>query len=765
VTVLRPGEPGEFTLTPALVTYGSLSGLRGLAAQATNFYPLFFLIVGLMVLGLRLEDRNAWLLALLFAGFICGAPLFEGSINPHLRGLAVFYKVTFGGLAPGIFCYFFLTFPVPSPIDRRLPQLKSFLLSVSAAYSIPLGLACLLAGGLFPYYSLFGWVSRKPLAWPLILYTLGLDGLGFVSLVWNSVRPATAEARRKTRVIVWGTLVGFGPIFVIFTASVLANSPICEIPFWAFALGVISLALMPLSFAYAVVKHRVLEIPVLIKRSARYLLVQRGFVFLHVLLSIAVTAFFALVVSRLLASGARLPTPAGLTVGVIFGSALAITGIRIHKAVTQRIDRAFFRSSYDARQILESLSQKTRRATNCPALAGLLESEITQALHPTSLAVYLEGSDGLLSLQRERGQSELEPVVSPDAPLLQDAGRRGEPFEIPPAQARDGPVRSVFGSIQPECLVPLLGGDGHLTGVVVLGTRLSEEPYSREDKRLLASVANQAGIALESIRRGEEIAERIEAERRVAQEMEFAKQVQARLFPQKLPLLETLEYTRGCIQARQVGGDYYDFLELRPGRLALVLADVAGKGVSGALLMANLQANLRSQYAMALDDLPRLLESVNHLFYENTSDSSYATLFFADYNDSSRRLRYVSCGHLPALLLRASDSVQDRSHSQLAVEHLEPTRTVLGLFDKWECRVAEVQLAPDDTLVLYSDGVTEATSDEGAEFGEARLIDPLRTHCHLPVSSLLETIIATVQEYSGREQEDDITLIVARCRS
>ncbi len=211
-------------------------------------------------------------------------------------------------------------------------------------------------------------------------------------------------------------------------------------------------------------------------------------------------------------------------------------------------------------------------------------------------------------------------------------------------------------------------------------------------------------MALESIRRGEEIAERIETERRVAQEMEFAKQVQARLFPQKLPPLETLEYTGGCIQARQVGGDYYDFLELRPGRLALVLADIAGKGVSGALLMANLQANLRSQYAMALDDLPRLLESVNHLFYENTSDSSYATLFFADYNDSSRRLRYVNCGHLPPLLLRAGDSLQDRSYSQPAVEHLEPTCTVLGLFNQWECSVAEVQLTPGDTLVLYTDG-------------------------------------------------------------
>jgi len=305
-----------------------------------------------------------------------------------------------------------------------------------------------------------------------------------------------------------------------------------------------------------------------------------------------------------------------------------------------------------------------------------------------------------------------------------------------------------------ECLVPILGREGRLIGLIGLGPRLSEEPYSGEDKRLLASVANQAGMALENIRQGEEIAERIETGRRVAQEMEFARQVQARLFPQSLPKLATLEYTGVCIQARQVGGDYYDFLELRPGRLALVLADIAGKGVSGALLMANLQANLRSQYAIALEDLPRLLESVNHLFYENTSDSSYATLFFADYDDASRRMRYVNCGHLPPLLLRADGEL----------ERLTATATVLGLFEKWECSVAGVQLAAGDTLVVYTDGITEAESPEGQQFGESRLAETLRSQRNLVLDSLLETIVATVQKFSGREQADDITLVLARSR-
>jgi len=261
------------------------------------------------------------------------------------------------------------------------------------------------------------------------------------------------------------------------------------------------------------------------------------------------------------------------------------------------------------------------------------------------------------------------------------------------------------------------------------------------------------------------MAERMEADRRVAQEMEFARQVQARLFPQKLPAMKTLEYTGACIQARKVGGDYYDFLELGPGRLALVLADIAGKGVSGALLMANLQANLRSQYALAVGDLPRLLASVNRLFYENSDDASYATLFFADYDDSSRKLRYANCGHLPPIVLRhgggSPDQVSGISKTPKA-EWLRSTCTVMGLFEAWQCETAEVELAGGDMLVLYTDGVTEAVNADGEEFGESRLLDILASHSHLPVASILQAVVAAVQHFSGGEQQDDITLVIAR---
>ena len=250
------------------------------------------------------------------------------------------------------------------------------------------------------------------------------------------------------------------------------------------------------------------------------------------------------------------------------------------------------------------------------------------------------------------------------------------------------------------------------------------------------------------------LAEKSEAERRAAQELEIAKQVQARLFPQELPPLSTLEYGGVCIQARQVGGDYYDFLSLGRGRLGLVIGDIAGKGIAGALLMANLQANLRSQCAIALDQPQIFLRSVNQLFFRNTADSAYATLFFAEYDDQAGTLRYVNCGHLPAFLLRRGG----------ALERLDSTCTVLGLFEEWDCAIDECRLLPGDTLALYTDGVTEAFNDAGEEFGDQRLIEALQRHREQPAQAMIASIADEVRAFSPHEQHDDITLIVAKCR-
>jgi serine phosphatase RsbU (regulator of sigma subunit)/catechol 2,3-dioxygenase-like lactoylglutathione lyase family enzyme len=245
-----------------------------------------------------------------------------------------------------------------------------------------------------------------------------------------------------------------------------------------------------------------------------------------------------------------------------------------------------------------------------------------------------------------------------------------------------------------------------------------------------------------------------EADRRDAHELEIAKRVQSRLFPQKQPPLESLEYAGVCIQAHQVGGDYYDFLDLGQNRVGFVVADISGKGIAAALLMANLQANLRSLCAIAKHPPDDLMCSVNKLFCENTTDGAFATLFFAEYDDARRLLRYANCGHLPALLLRADASI----------ERLDATATVLGIFKKWACELGECQIAPGDTLALYTDGITESFNAAGDEFGEQRLLEALQRHRALAPLAALTSIIDEVVRFSPHEQHDDITLILAHCK-
>jgi phosphoserine phosphatase RsbU/P len=763
LAVIRPGESSPVEMTATFRVRRSSSREAGLTErlgqEIMQTYPLVFLIVGLPVLFMRLEDRNAWLLAFMFACFAAAPPfpnLFAG-LDPALRSFATAYRAIFSTLLGAIFYCFFALFPARSFLDRRLPWLKWLGVAIGITFALPglrIGIShapAVVEGLIGRHYS---HIIR-------LFYNYGFTALGLVALVGNAFTAPTPEARRKIRVILWGTLVGVLPISIL---TALGDFLRIHPPLVLGVTLVMLLFFFPLSFAYAVLKHRVLEVPVLLRRGARYLLVLRGFTILLALISIGFTMVFALFLAPYLELLAVGGVPGGIALGAGFGTVLLWAGMVVHKRVGEKIDKAFFRNAYDARMVLEKLVEISRTATDRGKLSDLLKDHLEQALRPSSLAVYLETASHQLSAMGAAVPASLS-VISTDDPTLAEAGKRARPWDIMNEEEEKLPHPFLLAPLHPDCLVPIFGRDGRLVGLLVLGPRLSEEPYSREDKQLLASVAAQAGIALESIRLGEEIAERIEAERRATQEMEFARQVQSRLFPQKFPDLRTLEYAGGCAPARQVGGDYYDFLELRPGRLALVLADIAGKGVSGALLMANLQANLRSQYAMALDDICQLLSSVNRLFYENTSDNSYATLFFADYDDSTHRLRYVNCGHLPPLLLRKGVSTTTSLSPPSNIERLESTSTVLGLFEDWECNVSETSLGPGDTLLLYTDGVTEAANSGGEEFGESQLVELLRSHHDLDAQPLLDSIIQAVQTFSAEEQADDITLVVARCKS
>jgi serine phosphatase RsbU (regulator of sigma subunit)/predicted enzyme related to lactoylglutathione lyase len=326
---------------------------------------------------------------------------------------------------------------------------------------------------------------------------------------------------------------------------------------------------------------------------------------------------------------------------------------------------------------------------------------------------------------------------------FQEWSRRGVRFQFFP-RLRRIKYDAVKSPAHAPVESPLLGEENSIWGGVF--TRFRDV-----DGNTFALVSfDEVTHALEAQRRA--AAAKLEADRRAAQELEIANEVQCRLFPQIRPAVHSLDYAGHCHAARAVGGDYYDFLELGPDRFGLVIGDVSGKGIAAALLMANLQANLRSQCAISPDQPDRVLRSVNQFFSQNTPDGSFATLFFAEFHVPTGRLRYVNCGHLPALILRGDDSI----------DRLDPTATVLGIFKKWDCEVGERTIHPGDTLALYTDGITEAFNDDREEFGEQRLIACLRRNIPLPAEALLNCIVDDIRHFANREQHDDVTLIIAK---
>ena len=717
------------------------------AVQVLRSFPVLFLLVGLTVLFLRLNDPNAWLLASLFCGFTA-VPGFSHQVpmSPAVRTFMSSYQVVFTSFVCPLFYIFFALFPARSPMERRVPWLKWF--------GLVFGGITALAGLIFGDLKVPGVAAEAMGERTGEFVHLGLIyvgyvfiALGLISLAINAFAGSCDQGvRRKSRVILWGTLIGVMPLVV---ERAIMDFTEYRPSFWVNTILIIVCALYPLSFGYAVVKHRVMEIPVLLRRSARYFLVQRGFIVLLFVVAFSAIAFFSHTLARFFQPNAS----AGMMFSAAFGIALVWASAPLVKRGTQRIDRAFFRSAYDARVILQDLAEKARTVTSRAELAGLLQHHLEKALHSKHFICYFAAGGSNLVAECGNPPPGAE-TLSTRLMSLAMLTLRGKSWDVPLPNEEGMEDLAVLAPIAPECLVPILDHAGQLSGLLVLGQRLSEEPYSSEDKRLLDSVASQAGIAIENFGLAEKMAERMEVDRRVARDMEIAREVQSRLFPQFLPPMKTLHYTGTCIQARVVGGDYYDFLDLGVGRLGIVLADISGKGIAAALLMANLQANLRSRFMVALEDPHQLLQSVNQLFVENTPEDSYATLFYADYDDANHCLRYANCGHNPPLLVRANGDV----------ERLGATATVLGLFTNWTCEVKKVSIGPGDLLVIYTDGVTEAPDQAREEFGESRLLEIVRAHQQQPVKEILSAILDEVQQFSGASQADDLTLVIARAQ-
>jgi sigma-B regulation protein RsbU (phosphoserine phosphatase) len=302
----------------------------------------------------------------------------------------------------------------------------------------------------------------------------------------------------------------------------------------------------------------------------------------------------------------------------------------------------------------------------------------------------------------------------------------------------------------PVCL------DTKILGIISLGSKLSELPYSKADLQLLSAVAAQTGLALENAHLTESIRKEVAQRERLDRELEIARDVQQRLFPQKLPVVKGLDFAGYCRPAEGVGGDYYDFIHLATGSLGIAVGDVSGKGIAAALMMASLQASLRGQTIKPCETLSEMIQNINGLVYEASAASRYATFFYAQYEPTTRKLRYVNAGHNAPMLRRAKGD-------GFEFLRLEEGGTVIGLFPSTPYREAEIELQAGDVLVAFTDGISEAMNHAEEEFDEERLMSAIRKCPTLSAAHISSHILEHVDAFTaGAKQHDDMTIVVVR---
>ncbi|HYN84138.1 MAG TPA: SpoIIE family protein phosphatase [Pyrinomonadaceae bacterium] len=774
VTVLRGGERREFRLQTAPVPPFTKTFLTLL----TVVIPAFFLATGLAVFLLRPGDKQAWLLALMFGMFVPSFP-------DTLEGLPewMLWAMVLGGVVScffaAVFFHFFLIFPERSPLLKRFPRLEVMLYVPQALFFAPVV-------GAMTYLQAFAPESFQEREADLALPNAAVSVLlalyvaaGVASLLFN-YRHAGRQSRRKMRVVVAGCMIGFLPTLLLMAVYFYGPSRLdASLLRWLSAGAALAFLFFPLSFAYAIVRHKVIPVRLIIRRGIRYVFASQGSVLLEIIVVGLALVLFLRYMLRF--TGTTNTLAVGVVAGVFSVVVWNLTSQLHHRVIAPAIDRRFFRRAYNAQQILSDLGQALRLMTDMREMTSLVATKSRDALQTENVSIFLRDAatgayacaassqhaggenacevfddlylPGDAFVVRRLRESPLPLVVNFDDPQSWASMLLSEEIATGPVRRREG---DTLRRVKSALLLPV-ASKNELLGVISLGPRLGDLPFSREDRQMLMAVAWQMALAVDNAR----LIRRKVEEERLLREIEMAKDVQRRLFPDCAPPLLTAELAGVCHPARGVGGDYYDFIQLGGDCVGVAVADVAGKGISAALLMSTVQASLRSQAPTVGGRLTELVSSMNRLLNRSTDSASYASFFYAQYDERTRALTYVNAGHNPPIILdgRAPDG------DGRAARFLTTGGPVIGLFDEFTYEQETIQFEPGDVLVAYTDGVTEALNPRGEEFGEERLARAVARLAHLPAEDVVARLSDALAEWArDTPQHDDVTLVVLKVK-
>ena len=763
ITVRRADGEHTVTLHATRASWQFSNVIYDLLLQVLT--PIFCLLLGCWTVLVRPRDRLAWLLLALLLCFsqLMSADYKIESWDPGWRELAMVWHMTLATTWPIAMFLFGLFFPEPFPWWKKLGAWRKWLpwliaapLATAGAIQVAIAVRDITdynsAQHLFRIFQSFAVEIR--------IYAYCVVGFGFFTSIF--VKSATAisqDARRRLLLLYWGATAAMSPILLLSFLVWVRGKPVDDIfPSWAVAVILLMLLIFPLTLAYVIVVQRAMDVRVVVRQGLQYGLAQTGIRMLQ-FLAIAVVIATALALGS---NSNRVGKVVVIAIAVTVGFSIPRFGDRLRNWT----DRRFFREAYNAEQVLSELSDQVRSMVETRPLIETVAARLSDTLHIPQVAVLLSGggpylpacalgfgttptvkfSAGTGTARVLRTQKEPARVYfdDPDSWLYRNSDITEE-------------ERNSLSELKSELLLPLNARD-KLLGFISLGRKRSEEPYSGTDVRLLKSVAVQTGLALENAHLMSAIADEVAQRERLNREVEIAREVQERLFPQTLPPVAGLDYAGICRPALGVGGDYYDFLALPGGQLGIAVGDVSGKGIAAALMMASLQASLRGEATRAPENLAALVSNVNRLVYEASASNRYATFFYAQYNPATRRLTYVNAGHNPPMLFHPVNGKWELSR-------LENGGTVVGLMASFPYQQDSLNIEPGDVFVAFTDGISEAMNSADEEWGEEKLIATVKGCKDLSSSDIIARILQDADAFvAGAKQHDDMTLVVLRAQ-
>ncbi len=711
------------------------------------FLPLSCLLVGFYISFARPRDPVAWITMAMLASFgqVVGSGV-SWFLSSPWQEILFLYHAVLANSWPLWLLLFGLYFPVPFASWKRLSWLNWVFAAPPAVFAALDIYGYLRAGAHLrelSWLAAFEDASHSALN---ILFTLYIFAF-FILLGFKQGVVKTPDARRRLRVMSWGCTVALAPLLPV----VFLN-----LPGWLNTLLLLMVVFFPITMAYVIVVQRAMDVQMVVRSGVQYALATHGLKVLRVVLS-AVLVLITIELEQ--QSAHRLE---GILIAAI-GVALIVWVGKSASQLSRWIDRRFFREAYNAELILTDLGSSVAGIRDIRTLLQTVTQRISASLHVEKIAVLLErGARYEPAYALGFGPAAVPPVtLGRDAATIRMLKQARSPSKL----YFDDPQSWVHGTSESEqrtlaalgtqILLPV-SLNSRLLGLISLGAKKSQMPYSQGDLQLLGAVASQAGLAIENAELTETIRNEIAQRERLDRELEIARDVQQHLFPQTLPRVSGLDFAGYCRPAEGVGGDYYDFVRLPADCLGIAIGDVSGKGISAALMMASLQASLRGQTIKPCETLSEMIGNINRLLYEASADNRYATFFYAQYDPTSRLLKYVNAGHNSPIVFRTSGNGGD-------VLRLQEGGTVVGLFPAFAFQEGQLALQPGDILVAFTDGISEAMNKRDEEFDEERLIQALSQHKARTAADLISEILERVDAFtSGARQHDDMTLIVVR---